>query len=176
MAYCHPESAHLQPQVRALAEALQHDLETIPGAWVEDKGLTLTVHVREVPAAYIPLLQRRVVRLLRPALEARMLVLRTGKAVLEVRPAVKWEKGEAVRWLVDYMRQGRPATDVCLVYMGDDETDEDVFRALGPAGLGILVGSERPYSAAHYCVESVEQTIQFLAVLSGLVWPMECGG
>ena len=70
------------------------------------------------------------------------------------------------------MRRGQSETDVFPVYIGDDETDEDAFRVLSTAGLGILVGSERPYSTAHYCVESVEQTIQFLAVLSGLVWPM----
>ena len=176
MAYCHPEAVQLQPQVRALAEVLQYNLETIPGAWVEEKGLTLTVHMREVPTPYVPLVQRRVVRLLRPALEDRVCVLRTGKAVVEVRPAVKWDKGEAVRWIVEHMRQGRPATDVFPVYIGDDETDEDAFRALGTAGLGILVGSERLSSAAHYCVESVEQTTQFLAVLCGLVWPMERDG
>jgi trehalose-6-phosphatase len=51
-------------------------LEVIPGAWVEDKGLTLTIHMREVPTASVPLVQRQVIRLLRPALEARTLVLR----------------------------------------------------------------------------------------------------
>jgi len=176
MVYCHPEAVQCQPQLQALAEALQHTLETIPGAWVEDKGLTLTVHVREVPAPYVPLVQRRVLRLLRPALEARVLVLRTGKAVVEVRPAVKWDKGEAVRWIVEHMRRGQPATDVFPVYIGDDETDEDAFRVLSAAGLGILVGSERLSSTAHYCVESVEETTQFLAVLSGLAWPMARGG
>jgi len=168
LAYCHPEARQLQPQVQALAQALQHELETVPGAWVEEKGLTLTVHMREVPAPYVPLMQRRMVRLLRPAMEARVFVLRTGKAVVEIQPAVKWDKGETVRWIVDHMRQGRPAPDIFPIYIGDDETDEEAFRALGIAGFGIRVGSECPYSAAHYYVESVEQTTAFLAVLSGL--------
>jgi trehalose-phosphatase len=88
IAYSHPEAVLLQPHLRTLAQDLQQELETIPGAWVEDKGLTLTVHMREVPTAYVPLVQRRVLRLLSPALEARTLALRTGKAVLEVRPAM----------------------------------------------------------------------------------------
>jgi trehalose-6-phosphatase len=58
-----------------------------------------------------------------------------------------------------------------VVYIGDDETDEDAFQVLGAAGLGILVGCDRLSSAAHYYVESVEQTTQFLAMLSGLTWP-----
>jgi trehalose-phosphatase len=176
LAYCHPEALRLQPQVRALAEVLQPELETVPGAWIEEKGLTLTVHMREVPASYVPLVQRRMVRLLRPAIAARVFVLRTGKAVVEIQPAVKWDKGEAVHWIVDHMRLGRPAPDVFPVYIGDDETDEEAFRALGVAGCGIRVGSECPYSAAHYYVESVEQTTEFLAVLSGLGWPLGRGG
>jgi trehalose 6-phosphate phosphatase len=170
--YCHPEAVQLQPQLRTLAQDLRQELETIPGAWVEDKGLTLTVHMRVVPTAYVPLVQRRVLRLLRSALEARTLTIRTGKAVLEVRPAIKWDKGSALRWIVDHMCRSQSASGMFPVYIGDDETDEDAFQALGAAGLGILVGCDRLSSAAHYYVESVEQAMQFLAILSGLTWPM----
>jgi trehalose-6-phosphatase len=55
--------------------------------------------------------------------------------------------------------------------MGDDETDEDAFRAVRAEGLGIVVGYDRLFSAAPYALESVEQTAQFLAVLNGLCWP-----
>ena len=165
--YSHPEAVRLQPQLRTLAEELQQELETIPGAWVENKGLTLTVHMREVPTLYVSLVQRRVLRFIRPALEARTVVLRTGKAVLEVRPALKWDKGSALRWIVDHMCLSRSASHMCTIYIGDDETDEDAFRALGATGLGILVGCDRLSSAAHYYVESVEQAMQFLAMLPG---------
>jgi trehalose-phosphatase len=126
--------------------------------------------MREVPTAYVPLVQRQVLRLLRPALEARTLALRTGKAVLEVRPAIKWDKGGALRWIVERMCRSRPVAGMFLVYIGDDETDEDAFQALDASGLGILVGCDRLASAAHYYIESVEQTTQFLAILSGLTW------
>jgi trehalose-phosphatase len=168
--YCHPEAVQLQSHLQLLAEDLQQELETIPGVWVEDKGLTLTVHTRRVPTAYVPLVQRLVLRVLRSALETRTLVLRTGKAVLEVRPAIKWDKGEALRWIVEHMCLSRSASGMCPVYIGDDETDEDAFQALGAAGLGILVGCDRLSSAAHYYVESIEQAMQFLAMLSGLTW------
>ena len=173
--YCHPEAVQLQPQLRTLAQELQQELETIPGAWVEDKGLTLTVHMRAVPTAYVPLVQRRVLHLLRSAREAGTLTLRTGKAVLEVRPAIKWDKGAALRWIVDHMCLSQSASGIFPVYIGDDETDEDAFHALGAAGLGILVGCDRLYSTAHYYVESVEQARQFLAMLSGLTWPTRPG-
>jgi trehalose-6-phosphatase len=65
----------------------------------------------------------------------------------------------------------RSASHMFPVYIGDDKTDEDAFQALGTTGLGILVGCDRLSSAARYYVESVEQTMQFLAMLSGLTWP-----
>src|SRR5205807_2001504 len=82
------------------------------------------------------LAHRRVLRCIGPALEARALVLRTGKAVLEIRPAIKWDKGSALRWIVEHMCLSRSAAGMFPVYIGDDETDEDAFQALGAAGLG----------------------------------------
>jgi trehalose 6-phosphate phosphatase len=175
VAYCHPGARRLQPQLATLAQELRQDLEEIPGARVEDKGLTLTVHFRSVPERFVPLLQLQVLRRVHTALEAGELALRTGKAILEIRPHVQWGKGEAMRWILEHMRLERPATRMCTVYMGDDETDEDAFHALDAAGLGIVVGDNRLYSVAHYCVESVEQTAQFLAVLNALTWPTRRG-
>jgi len=169
--YCHPVASRLRLQFAALAQTLRHDLEEIPGVWVEDKSLTLSVHFRSAPAQCIPLVRCRVVRRVRSALEARTLVLRTGKAVLEVRPRVPWDKGEAMRWIVEHMRLSMPRASGLTVYIGDDETDEDALHVLHATGLGIVVGSDRLYSAAHYCIASVAQTAQFLAVLSALTWP-----
>src|SRR5262245_1661188 len=48
--------------------------------------------------------------------------------------------------------------------------------ALGTTGLGIFVRCDRLPSAAHYYVESVEQTMQFLAMLNGRVDEYGLGG
>lgn len=175
IAYCHPQAVQLRPQLATLAQALQHGLQGVPGAWVEDKGFTLTVHMRHVPAADVPTVQHRVRRLVQGSPEAWRLTLRTGKAVVEVRPAVSWDKGAAVRWLLEQWQRDRPAQRGYPVYMGDDETDEDVFRALGATGVGIVVDGERQHSAARYAVESPAQVVQFLAVLQALVWPARRG-
>src|SRR5262249_12058786 len=163
------------PQLATLVQALRHDLQAVPGAWVEDKGLTLTVHMRRVPATEVPTVQYRVRCLVQAAPEARRLTLRPGKAVVEVRPAVPWDKGTAVRWLLEQWQRERPTQRGCPVYIGDDETDEDAFQALGATGLGIVVGCERHHSAAHYAVASPAQVAQFLAVLQALVWPSRRG-
>jgi trehalose-6-phosphatase len=47
--YCHPDARRLRPELVAMAQSLHHHLRNRASVWVEDKGLTLTVHVRGVP-------------------------------------------------------------------------------------------------------------------------------
>ena len=171
MRYDHPAVQRLRPELDAVAEALRHDLRGIPGAWVEHKGYTLSVHVRRVPATLVPEVRARLFHRAGPVVERGLLALRTGKAVLEVRPCVKWDKGEAVRWIVARVRLEKPDASLGVIYIGDDDSDEDAFSTLGSTDVGIVVGSDRSHSAAPYYVESVEQTERFLTILSELRWP-----
>jgi trehalose 6-phosphate phosphatase len=69
--------------------------------------------------------------------------------VLEVRPAVDWDKGRAVRFLLDALR---PAAGVPVLYLGDDRTDEDAFRALrawrAEGAEGVIVADPPPERTA----------------------------
>jgi trehalose 6-phosphate phosphatase len=167
----HPEVGRLRPDLDALAQAMKGDLQAIPGAWVEDKGLTLSVHFRRVPTASVPEVRARLLRHAGPGIDAGRLTLRTGKAVLEIRPHIQWSKGEAVRWILEQIRLERPAASVLALYVGDDDTDEDAFRVLAAGGVGIVVGHDRHCSAARYYVESTDEVERLLTVLSTLSWP-----
>jgi trehalose 6-phosphate phosphatase len=169
--YQHSEVWRLRPELDVLAQAMKSDLEAIPGAWVEDKGFTLSVHFRRVSAASMPEVKARLFRCAGPGVDAGLFALRTGKAVLEIRPRVQWSKGEAVCWILEQIRQQRSAASVLALYLGDDDTDEDAFRVLVSAGVGIVVGNDRHGSAAQYYVESTEEVEQLLTVLSTLSWP-----
>jgi trehalose 6-phosphate phosphatase len=171
MRYQHPDVWRLRPELDALVQALTGELEAVPGAWVEDKGMTLSVHVRRVPATRVPEVTTRLLKHASPGIDAGRLALRTGKAVLEIRPRVQWTKGEAVCWILEQLRMERPTASRLALYLGDDDTDEDAFRILASAGVGIVVGSDRHGSAAHYYVRSTEEVEQFLAALSTLSWP-----
>jgi trehalose 6-phosphate phosphatase len=169
--YEHPKAWQLRPRLDALVQAITGDLEAIPGAWVEDKGLTLSVHFRRVPAARVPEVKTRLIKHVGPDIDAGRVALRTGKAVLEIRPRVQWNKGEAVRWILEQIRLERPADSRLALYLGDDDTDEDAFRILASAGVGIVVGNDRHGSAAPFYVESPAEVEQLLTVLSTLSWP-----
>ncbi len=95
------------------------------GAWVEDKGATLTIHYREAPDP-----DRAAARLAAeavPWIEAAGLRGRWGRMSLEVLPPVPTDKGAAVARLV----AGRAV--VRTLYAGDDTTDVDAFRVVDVA-------------------------------------------
>jgi trehalose 6-phosphate phosphatase len=119
----------LDPRAPELAESLRRFRETvpeIPGAWIEDKGLSFTYHYREaddpaaVEAALEPVAERAEEEGFEPF---------RGRKVLEIRPGVRINKGTAVRALV------RESGARLGLYAGDDTTDLDAFDGLGMIGL-----------------------------------------
>ncbi|MFB6376136.1 MAG: trehalose-phosphatase [Bradymonadaceae bacterium] len=85
-----------------------------------------------------------------------------GKQVFDLRPALDWDKGDAVEWLLDHLY---PA-DVRAVYLGDDVTDEDAFEFLRERGVGIVVHEGECSSAAHYRLDDPGAVRRFLERLS----------
>jgi trehalose-phosphatase len=94
--------------------------------------------------------------------------------VWELRPDLDWDKGRAVLWILAALGLDRP--DVVPVYLGDDVTDEDAFRALaeppGPSegaaprdrtGIGILVAEEPRETAARFVLRDPAEVRSFLA-------------
>jgi trehalose 6-phosphate phosphatase len=90
---------------------------------LEDKGAIVAFHWRGAPdeaAAHAAVLQ------IADRAEAAGLRTHWGRKVLEVRPPVKIDKGAGVRRLLD--ESGRDISSA--MYVGDDTTDLDAFRAL----------------------------------------------
>lgn len=93
-----------------------------------------------------------------------------GKMVYELQPKIDWHKGKAVLHLLQTL--DLHADDVVPLYLGDDITDEDAFRALAARGVGIIVGrpddpevANRP-TAADFVLESTAQVELFLNTLA----------
>jgi trehalose 6-phosphate phosphatase len=142
-------------------DLLSRELSAVDGAWTEDKTQSLSVHYRQVADERAGEVETAVDRVL-----AQLPRLRKhyGKKVLEIRPRVDWDKGKAVGFLLDTL--GLRGDSVLPMYLGDDVTDEDAFRALRGRGVGVLV-SERPRpTAAEYRLRDPEEVRLFLDGLS----------
>lgn len=140
-------------RVRPILASLVKD---VPGARLEDKGLSLSLHYRLVRTSHVAGLKAEIRRAVGPFIRSDMLSLLKGKKIIEVRPGLNWTKGDAVLRLVKRMRHQR----LLSIYIGDDRTDEDAFDALID-GITIRVGAHRR-SKARYYVRNVGEVAAFL--------------
>ncbi|MGH7637339.1 MAG: trehalose-phosphatase [Gemmatimonadaceae bacterium] len=106
------------------AATLERELNAVPGAIVENKRWTLSVHYRMVPATQVHRLKARAEDVAR-ALELRVL---DGKKIVELRPPLDIDKGTACVAFLE--RHGVTRDRGSVLYIGDDRTDEDAFREL----------------------------------------------
>jgi trehalose-phosphatase len=92
-----------------------------------------------------------------------------GKKILELRPDVDWDKGRALAWVIESV--GVDESPLAL-YVGDDVTDEDAFRAIRSTGVGVVVadadGEDRP-TAAHLRLSGTDEVGAFLDRIDALV-------
>lgn len=148
----HEEGAEFVPLIAKAAETLQSRLADIEGVLVEPKIYALAVHYRLVAEADVPRVEDEVDAVIAAEPKLRKT---GGKKVFEVRPAMDWHKGRALEWLLRALDLDRP--DVLPVYVGDDETDEDAFRALEGRGLGFIVADAPVSSAASYRLNDTDE-------------------
>jgi trehalose-phosphatase len=137
--YEHPGTARAQGVLHTLAAAIARDLADVPGAFVEDKGLAVVAHYRAASDEDGAAVEARVLRHARPLLDAGELRTMHGACALELLPNIDWDKGRAVDWIRE--RVARAHADVWPLYIGDDVTDEDGFRAVESIGLSIAASS-----------------------------------
>ena len=159
------EFLDLLAQVRA---RLDRELASIKGALVEPKSNSVAAHYRLVAEEERPRVKEVVDNVL--AEHRGKLKITPGKMVYEIQPNIDWDKGKAVLYLLEAL--GLDRDDVVPIYMGDDTTDEDAFKALAGRGLGVFVGrADDPEVAgrltyADYILDSMEEVEGFLDLLT----------
>lgn len=152
------------PDLDRAERALREALVDIPGHALERKRFSIAVHYRQVATADIGELRAVVndVLLQHPRLQRGR-----GKKVIELQPGIGWNKGEAVLWLL--RQRGLDRAGVPL-YLGDDITDEDAFRALAGRGLciGVRDGQTRPTAADMTLADTheVKRALKWLAAIA----------
>ncbi len=125
-------------ELLAWKRSLKSELSLVPGIDVEDKGFSLAVHYRQVPSwAAARHLSLRVAASLDGARVS------GGHAVVHVAPADAPDKGTAIGEL---LRRVGPRP---VLYVGDDRTDEQVFRSPS-VEVGVRVGRTARSAAPWY--------------------------
>lgn len=148
----------IHPAARAYGDAINRALDEVgreleprfPGVRIERKGVTGSIHVRN---AQDPLAAEAAVAAMEAAAEAAGLRVTRGKMVVELRPPVNVDKGTILTELIrEYALAG-------AVFLGDDVTDIDGFRALRRLTaegvcLGVAIAVRHAEAPAHLTAEA----------------------
>ncbi|MEO8372669.1 MAG: trehalose-phosphatase [Candidatus Solibacter sp.] len=139
-------------------DSMNRELGKVPGLWVEDKGLSLAVHYRH--SSDKAGVRRRILAAARRLPDARLV---GGKQVVNLMPDRASNKGGALA--AERTRLG------CnwIIYVGDDENDEDAFALEGNV-VGVRIGRKQR-SHARYYLRAQSEVDKLLEVLVNLRAP-----
>jgi trehalose 6-phosphate synthase/phosphatase len=140
--FAHEDLTHYQARIAELAIALEEI--HVDGAWTEAKGPTLTYHYRGVPPDRWPTLIKRAEHIITAA----GFQARPAHCAIEGRPPIGWDKGRAVLHVLRSRYGPSWSQKVRVIYVGDDQTDEDAFRFLAGLALTFRVGPADTLTAA----------------------------
>ncbi|MFC1870264.1 trehalose-phosphatase [Chloroflexota bacterium] len=165
--FVNPVAEELRPILRIMHHVLSRALYTVRGVSVENKGLSLSIHYRLVEKYRAREVERIVKQLVSGTEAAGQTKLTSGKKVYEVRPAVTWDKGKAIKLLMKKYGKGGRESGLLSIYFGDDLTDEAGFRVIEDYGMGIsvFVGEQNQHSTARYFLKSPAEVAAFLGRL-----------
>jgi trehalose 6-phosphate synthase/phosphatase len=155
----HEDVEHYRGRIADLGDALEEVCSD--GAWVEQKGHTLTWHYRPVTGDPMPLAERAREIIIEAGFQAR-----DAHLAVEARPPIGWDKGRAVLHVLR-SRYGPSWPDhVRVIYIGDDQTDEDAFRIFHGMAATFRVGPTGTDTDADRRLPNVDAVIAILRWLA----------
>ena len=157
----HVHENHVDPALQVIKNKLENELlknEPFTDVWVEDKGYTLTIHFNQVERSDIDLERQTILFLdtAARAMDGEQFTMMPGHKSVEVKGQGTKNKGFAVtKILKEWQFWGSLTENYGAMYIGDDTTDEDAFRALKKNGVTIRVGRSSINTEADYHLPDV---------------------
>ncbi len=151
--FLHPLLKKYEATLSSIAKRLRTSLSSFEGILIEEKGATISVHYRMVDEGVVPKVKATFLNVTHEIGDIRVT---EGKMVLEVRPRIDWDKGKAATKILEKF-----AVPGLVFYIGDDQTDEDAFRAL-ESHYTIRVLNGKTDSQARYYLNTQKEVQEFL--------------
>lgn len=135
---------------------IQHAIDKTPRSFMEQKEASLVWHYRNVDVWLAELRSQQLVNALIGPCSRLNLQIVPGNKVVEIKPPEFTKGSEVLR------RMDKQNYDFVLA-IGDDTTDEDMFRVLPPDGVSVKVGNFS--QAAKYRIPLQSSVVPFLTNL-----------
>lgn len=154
----HPVAKKTIPLVSEIIEQLKQTLQDMEGVLIEEKKFSVAVHYRNLKKQEnLAFIEKTVNHIIQKHDQLRLL---KGKKVFEILPNIDWDKGKAVRWIMNALEI--PWDKTSVFYIGDDTTDEYAFRTVVTRGTAIMVTDDpsKP-SSADFQLQSPKEVKKF---------------
>ncbi len=158
--FIHEDLIHYRERADELCRSLQK--LAVGGAWIEAKGPTLTYHYRAVADD----VRDKLIEEARSIIQMAGYQDRDAHCAVEARPPIGWDKGRAVLHILRTRYGPAWSESVRVVYVGDDQTDEDAFRFLAGLATTFRVGSPDTSTAATRRLPDVSAVLSLIDWLS----------
>ena len=139
-----------------IMDILQHTIDKTPRSYLEQKDASLVWHYRKVDMWLAELRSQQLINALIGPCTRLNLQIVPGNKIVEIKPPDFNKGSETLR------RLGQQSYDFVMA-IGDDTTDEDMFRVLPPEGISIKVGNFS--QVAKYRIPLQSSVIPFLSNL-----------
>ena len=162
-----PQSRYVRPGTVAgkfiidkVRTRLEEEINNIPGIFIEKKRFSFALHYRMANKENGAFVRRAFYKIISENAEGSNIEVLKGKKVLELAPDLSWDKGKAALLIIKRLNKK------CLpVYIGDDVTDESVFKTLSGRGLTVRVGPSKR-TAAQYHLKHQNEISRFLEYIN----------
>ena len=151
-------AAEAVPVLERAAAELSAELASIPGVVVEQKRYAVAVHYRNAA----PEAAAEVTAAVHTIGNRSGLKVTSGRKVVELRPAIEWDKGKTLQWIAGRVSGEEP---LLPIFVGDDLTDEDGFDAVLHDGVGIVVRHDEDgdrATSARFSLDTPDKVRQFI--------------
>ena len=153
-------------ELKNICDELKNRLYLFRGVWIENKGTTASIHYRQANKEDFDGIKQTMNEVL---INYEGYHIVEGKRVYEIRPSSEWNKGKAVMLLTEHLFGKSWNKKVCIIYVGDDQTDEDAFKLIKDFGIGIKVaGNAGNNTHAGYILKNIEEVTLFLKFIKKL--------
>jgi trehalose 6-phosphate phosphatase len=124
-------------------------VQGLEGFFIEDKNWAVALHAKFAEGNTADRVLAQADEIARQEMQGEGLQLLGGHRFLEISPTLA-HKGKTVAWLLDKF----PLREALLVYLGDDDKDEQAYAVIhASGGACVLVGRPRGESQADYNLE-----------------------
>lgn len=133
----------------------------VPLSFVEKKEASIAWHYRESPSGFANYQAKRLLDELQISMANLPVSFMAGSKIIEAR-SIECNKGNFIRWQLSNSSLNQE--NYLIMALGDDKTDEDMFKALNQTnGISIKIGMED--TMAKFRISSQHQVFHFLKEL-----------